>query len=158
MLLNQVQIAGNLTRDPEVRAAGQAEVVKLGLACNERYTNPVTGQVTDRAVFVDVDGWKAVVAYCKEAGLKKGDHVVVTGKLNYSEWADQSGVRRTKVGITAFAVARVDRPARRQEAGQQPGGDGQQEQPQQERQPALAGAGVNGSGSFPSQGDEEIPY
>ena len=42
--INRVNITGNLTRDPELRATqGGTQVLHLGVAVNDRRRNPQTG-------------------------------------------------------------------------------------------------------------------
>ncbi|HEV8541302.1 MAG TPA: single-stranded DNA-binding protein, partial [Verrucomicrobiae bacterium] len=55
---NKVIIAGNLTRDPEMRytPSGTA-VAKLGLAVNRRWKDAQTNETKEEVTFVDVDAW-----------------------------------------------------------------------------------------------------
>ncbi|MFQ6919854.1 MAG: single-stranded DNA-binding protein, partial [Collinsella sp.] len=48
MSINRVNITGNLTRDPELRAtAGGTQVLSFGVAVNDRRRNPQTGEWED---------------------------------------------------------------------------------------------------------------
>ena len=62
--LNKVFLAGNLTRDPEVRytPSGTA-VAKLGLAVSDSYTNKA-GEKVESTCFVDVDVWARQAETC----------------------------------------------------------------------------------------------
>src|SRR5947207_3117847 len=55
--LNRVMIAGNLTRDPQVRFfANERAVADFGLAINRKYkTND--GQMKEETTFVDIEAW-----------------------------------------------------------------------------------------------------
>ena len=54
MSINRVNITGNLTRDPELRAtAGGTQVLSFGVAVNDRRRNPQTGEWEDYPNFVD---------------------------------------------------------------------------------------------------------
>ncbi len=53
--INNVTLVGNLTRDPETRAAGTTTVCSLRLAVNDRVKDPATGEWGDRANYFDVD-------------------------------------------------------------------------------------------------------
>lgn len=99
---NRVIIAGNLTRDPESRAAGQSTVANFGLAINRRFKGP-DGQPKEEATFVDVEAWgrtaELVVQY-----LHKGAGAHVEGRLRLDSWEDQAGQRRTKLKVIAESV------------------------------------------------------
>lgn len=48
MSINRVNITGNLTRDPELRAtAAGTQVLSFGIAVNDRRKNPQTGEWED---------------------------------------------------------------------------------------------------------------
>ena len=54
MSINRVNISGNLTRDPELRAtASGTQVLSFGVAVNDRRRNPQTGEWEDYPNFVD---------------------------------------------------------------------------------------------------------
>lgn len=84
---NKVIIMGNLTRDPDVRAAGVngMKVARLGVAINERRRDR-TGQMLDFPVFVDVDAWDRLAELCGQH-LAKGSPVLVEGRLQMDTWA-----------------------------------------------------------------------
>ena len=52
--INRVNITGNLTRDPELRATQSGtQVLHLGVAVNDRRRNPQTGNWEDYPNFID---------------------------------------------------------------------------------------------------------
>ena len=54
MSINRVNISGNLTRDPELRATqGGMQVLGFGVAVNDRRRNQQTGEWEDYPNFVD---------------------------------------------------------------------------------------------------------
>ena len=54
MSINRVNISGNLTRDPELRATGSGmQILRFGVAVNDRARNQQTGEWEDRPNFVD---------------------------------------------------------------------------------------------------------
>ena len=96
MSINRVNISGNLTRDPELRAtAGGTQVLSFGVAVNDRRKNPQTGDWEDYPNFVDCTMFgtraEAVSRY-----LSKGTKVAIEGKLRYSSW-ERDGQRRSKL-------------------------------------------------------------
>ncbi len=98
--MNKVILAGNLTRDPELRFTNDGiPVCNFGLAVNRRRSKD------DEAVdFFDVNVWReqgeAVANY-----KKKGDGVLIEGRLQYRSWEDkESGQKRSKVDVVAENV------------------------------------------------------
>ena len=54
---NKVILAGNLTRDPEVRYTSKGmAIAKLGLAINRSFTTE-SGEKREEATFVDIDAF-----------------------------------------------------------------------------------------------------
>ena len=54
MSINRVNITGNLTRDPELRATQSgSQVLSFGVAVNDRRRNPQTGEWEDYPNYVD---------------------------------------------------------------------------------------------------------
>ncbi|WP_419040701.1 single-stranded DNA-binding protein [Parolsenella catena] len=103
MSINRVNISGNLTRDPELRAtAGGTQVLSFGVAVNDRRKNPQTGDWEDYPNFVDCTMFgtraEAVSRY-----LSKGTKVAIEGKLRYSSW-DKDGQRRSKLEVVVDEV------------------------------------------------------
>lgn len=98
MNLNQVFIAGNLTRDPETfNAAGSGTTVaKFGIAINE-YSEHAEDK--KRTTFVDcVCFGKRGEALAKY--LEKGSPIFIRGRLSFSTWKDKdSGATRTKLNV-----------------------------------------------------------
>ena len=86
MSINRVNITGNLTRDPELRAtAAGTQVLSFGIAVNDRRKNPQTGEWEDYPNYVDCTMFgtraEAVGRY-----ISKGSKVAIEGKLRYSSW------------------------------------------------------------------------
>ena len=100
---NKVIIMGNLTRDPDVRAAGPSgmRVARLGLAINERRRDR-NGQVQDFPVFIDVDAWDRLAELCGQY-LTKGSSVLVEGRLQMDTW-EKDGVRHQKLKVRASTI------------------------------------------------------
>lgn len=98
MSINRVNISGNLTRDPELRAtASSTQVLSFGVAVNDRRRNPQTGEWEDYPNFVDCTMFgtraEAVSRY-----LAKGNKVAIEGKLRYSSW-ERDGQKRSKLEV-----------------------------------------------------------
>ena len=118
--LSAVTVAGNLTRDPEIRYTrdGQAHS-SLSLAVTRRWQNRDTQEWEEATSFFDVSCWREL-AENVALSLTKGARVVVTGRLEQHSWESEGGDRRTKVEILAddigaslrFATTEVQRAQR----------------------------------------------
>lgn len=92
---NKVILAGNLTRDPELRftQSGLA-IAKFGLAVNRKTKE------REETCFVDCTAFGRT-AEAIEQYLKKGSPLHVEGRLSYSTWEDRNGGgKRSKLEVT----------------------------------------------------------
>lgn len=99
-MFNKVILAGNLTRDVELRyLPNGAALAKLGLAVNRRFKKQ-DGSQGDEVCYIDVNlfGRTAEVA---NQYLKKGSSVLIEGRLVLESWTDNTGQKRSKHSITA---------------------------------------------------------
>lgn len=98
MSINRVNISGNLTRDPELRATQSGmQVLGFGVAVNDRRKNPSTGQWEDYPNFVDCTMFGTRGEKLQQY-LTKGTKVAIEGKLRYSSW-ERDGQRRSKLEV-----------------------------------------------------------
>lgn len=100
MSINSVTISGNLTRDPELRDAGGAKVLRFSVAVNDRRRNRDTGEWEDHPNFIDC------AIFGKRAEglarvLHKGNKISVQGSLRYNSWRGKDGQRRSSVSVLA---------------------------------------------------------
>lgn len=109
MSINRVNISGNLTRDPELRAtSGGTQVLSFGVAVNDRRKNPKTGEWEDYPNFVDCILFGAR-AEAVDKYLSKGSKVAIEGKLRYSTW-EHNGQRRSKLEVIVDEIEFMSRP------------------------------------------------
>src|SRR5476651_2845975 len=84
MSLNSVNIMGNLTRDPELKYTPSGKsVCSLSIANNRVYSKG-SEKVTEVSYF-DVEVWGVVAENCAKY-LKKGNGVIVEGRLKQDRW------------------------------------------------------------------------
>lgn len=100
--MNLVILAGNLTRDPELRyiPSGQA-VTTFSMAMNRVY-NDDSGNKKETVTFIRVVAWGKLAEICNEY-LKKGSSALIQGRLDSRQW-EKDGVKRTSVEVIASAV------------------------------------------------------
>jgi single-strand DNA-binding protein len=96
---NRVILAGNLTRDPELRYTPKGTAVaRLGIACNRKWKSE-TGEMKEEVTFVDVDAFGKTAETIGQY-LKKGRPILIEGRLRYDSWEDkQSGQKKSKLGV-----------------------------------------------------------
>ncbi|HDR06902.1 MAG TPA: single-stranded DNA-binding protein [Candidatus Coatesbacteria bacterium] len=96
---NRVILVGNLTRDPELRytASGQA-VASVRIAVTRKFKSREGEQREDTA-FVDCTAWTRQAEVLCEY-VKKGDPLLVEGRLQYRTWEDkETGAKRSKLDV-----------------------------------------------------------
>ncbi len=102
--MNQVQLIGRLTRDPELgTTTGGKAVCEMRLAVPRRDRDA-------EPVYVDLVTYDGLAETCAEH-LEKGRQVAVTGRLDYSEWEARDGSgKRSKHQVVAAEVDFLARP------------------------------------------------
>lgn len=105
--LNHVQIAGRLTRDPELRylPSGMA-VCKMGLAVS-RFYKTKDGEKKEETLFINVTTWGKSAEYCNEY-MKKGHALMVSGSLRSNDFEDKQGQKRSVIEITGERVQAME--------------------------------------------------
>jgi single-strand DNA-binding protein len=112
--LNRLQLAGNLTRDPEIRfLANEKVVASFGLAINRKWKD-ANGQAKEETVFVDVTAWGRTAELVGQY-LAKGAGAFVEGRLSLDSWEDKTtGQKRSKLVVVAdsvqFTTSKSDAP------------------------------------------------
>jgi len=117
---NKVILAGNLTRDPEVRYTPKGlAIAKLALAINRTWRSEA-GESKEEVTFVDVDAFgkqaETIAQY-----LKKGRPILVEGRLKLDQWDDkQTGQKRSRLGVVLENFQFLDSGNRADGAGRPP--------------------------------------
>ena len=92
--LNQVQLTGNITAQPELRQAGESEVVE-GLVIN----NWKVGD-SEKKVIIPYKIWgKEAKRFAETVNTKT--NVLLTGRLESDEWEGEDGQKRAKIYLVA---------------------------------------------------------
>ena len=102
--MNSVQVLGNLTRDPQIRATktGRA-VASFSIAVNRSYTTP-QGEKKELTDFINVVAW-GTLAEAVGNQLKKGTRVFVEGRYSTRSYEAQDGSRRYVTEVVANMIA-----------------------------------------------------
>jgi single-strand DNA-binding protein len=98
MNLNKVMIAGNLTRDPELRYTPKGtSLTEISLAINRTWTDE--GQKKEETTFVDVTLWGRTAEIAQQY-LHKGNPAFIEGRLQLDTWEDkQTGQKRSRLRV-----------------------------------------------------------
>ena len=105
---NKVIIAGNLTKDPELRYTPKGTAVaKLGLAINRTWTGE-DGKKNEETTFVEIDAWGKQAETISQY-LKKGRPVLIEGRLKLDQWDDKTtGRKQQRLGVTLESFTFLD--------------------------------------------------
>jgi len=97
MSLNRVILMGHLTRDPEVKYTPSGTVVcKFTLALNNKYVS--NGATKEDVTFVDVVAWNKQAETLNQY-IKKGNALIVEGRLSQQRWETEDGQKRSKIEV-----------------------------------------------------------
>lgn len=103
-MLNRCILMGRLTRDPELRHAGETPVCSFSLACDRDFKNKGGERDTD---FIDVVAWRKTAELVSKY-FAKGRMAIVDGRLQVRAWTDKEGNKRRTVEIIADNVYFAD--------------------------------------------------
>ena len=97
-----ITLVGNLTREPELRHTPNGSVLaNFGLAVNRRWRAGEDWQ--EQTSFFNVVAWRELGENVA-ASLRRGDLVVVHGRLEQRSWTTDGGERRSTVEVVADDV------------------------------------------------------
>jgi len=154
--MNRVFLAGNLTRSVEVRyiQSGTA-VADVGIAVNEKRKDK-SGEWVETVVYADITFWgrmaEVLAEYCK-----KGDPILVEGRLQLDQW-EQEGQKRSKLKVIGERMQMLSSKG----GG---GGGGSQDQysepiakPRPQPAPSQGKSGMDSPGHRYDPNEEEPPF
>jgi single-strand DNA-binding protein len=101
----QVNLIGNLTKDPELMVFDSGKTkVSFSVAVNRRW-NDESGEKKEQVSYFDVIAW-AYTADDIARILSKGNAVIINGRLEQQSWDDKTtGEKRSKVVVIADNIA-----------------------------------------------------
>jgi single-strand DNA-binding protein len=152
--INRVIIAGNLTRDPQVRfLASEQAVANFGLAINRKFKGS-DGSLKEETTFVDVEAWGRQAELVGQY-LTKGRGCLVEGRLKLDSWEDKEGKKQSKLRVVAENVQFLDsRPRQGGGPGEGPAG----EEPAGDAAPAQPSARPARPAPSSAPADDEPPF
>lgn len=151
--MNQVQLVGNLARDPEYRTLQSGVTCcQFTVACQRKFKNQQTGQY--EADFINCVAWRERADFVHRYFIK-GNKIGLTGSIQTRSYDGQDGQKRY---VTEVVVENVEFVAPRSDGG----GNGQsapppaQPAPQRSEQQRMDYSG--GQGEFVEVDDDDLPF
>lgn len=96
-MLNNITIAGRLTRDPELRyTKSETPVASFTIACDRDFGDHETD-------FIDCVAWRKTGEFVSKY-FKQGQLAIVQGRLESRRWEDKEGKTRTSWEVVASSV------------------------------------------------------
>lgn len=147
---NKVILAGNMTRDPELRYTPKGTAIaKFGLAVNRKWTGE-DGQSREEVTFVDIDCFGKQAEVISQY-LRKGRSILIEGRLKLDQWDDkQTGQKRSKLGVVLESFSFLD-------SGNREGGAAGGPAPAARPARSVAPPPADAAGDEPPQGDD-VPF
>lgn len=105
-MYNKVIMVGNLTRDIELRYSQSGMgIANTAIATSRKFTS--NGEKKEEVCFVDITFF-ARSAEIANQYLRKGSKILVEGRLNFDQWVDQNGQKRSKHSVVVETMQMLD--------------------------------------------------
>jgi single-strand DNA-binding protein len=118
--MNNVQLSGWLARDPEAKFFESGSCVVTNAVGVQEYKKD-----KDKTNFVEVKFWNKTAEFVGNH-LKKGDFVMISGRLEVESWQDKQGNNRSK---TVVVCQTLDTPPKPKAGATAPSGVAAEEVP-----------------------------
>lgn len=150
---NKVILAGNLTRDPELKYTPKGTAVaKIGMAINRTWKSE-SGESKEEVTFVDVEAWGRQAEVIAQY-MKKGRPLLVEGRLKLDQWEDKNThqkVSKLKVVLESFSFLDSNR-------GDSGGVPSEAPRAQKTAAPAAAAAPEAPETEAPAPEEDDVPF
>ena len=135
-MYNKVIFVGNLTRDIDFKhSQSGSAIANTAIAASRKFTS--NGEKKEEVCFVDITFF-ARSAEIANQYLRKGSKILVEGRLNFDQWVDQNGQKRSKHSIVVETMQMLDSKGDNQNGGGNNapahGGQSSYQAPQQQQQ------------------------
>jgi len=105
-MYNKIILVGNLTRDIELRYSQSGMgIANTAIATSRKFTS--NGEKKEEVCFVDITFF-ARSAEVANQYLRKGSKILVEGRLNFDQWVDQNGQKRSKHSVVVETMQMLD--------------------------------------------------
>ena len=148
---NKVILAGNLTRDPELRYTPKGTAVaRIGMAINRTWKTE-TGETKEEVTFVDVDAFGRQAEVIAQY-MKKGRPLLIEGRLKLDQWEDKNTHQKQsklKVVLDGFSFLGT--------RGEDGGGSGEAPRPPRPSAPPAASPEPS-EPADPAAAEDDVPF
>lgn len=151
---NKVILAGNLTRDPELRYTPKGLcIAAFALAINRKWSNEA-GEQKEEVTFVEIVAFGRTGETIGQY-LKKGRPMLVEGRLKLDQWDDkQTGQKRQKLSVVCESFQFLDSGNR--EGGER--GGYERRESSERRAPAAQRSEPEGEEDIPPHDGDNVPF
>jgi single-strand DNA-binding protein len=151
---NKVIIAGNLTRDPELRYTPKGSAVaKIGMAVNRTWKNEA-GESKEEVSFIDIEAWGRQAEVIAQY-MRKGRPLLVEGRLKQDTWEDKNThQKQSKLKVVLESFSFIDSKGGGGEGGGPPSGDAPRRPAPAAKPPTEPSEG----GEAPAVEEDDVPF
>ena len=104
--MNKILLLGRLTKDPEIKftKTNNVMIADFNLAVNRKYVKQGEERKAD---FINIQGYSKVAEFVSNY-LKKGQQVVIVGRLQIRHWENENGDKKINPEVIAEEVYFAD--------------------------------------------------
>lgn len=145
---NKVILAGNLTRDPELRYTPKGTAVaQFALAVNRTWKSE-TGENKEEVSFIDIEAYGRQAEVIAQY-MRKGRPFLVEGRLKQDSWEDKTThQKRTKLKVVLESFSFIDAK----------GPEGGAPAPRPSAPPVASKAPEGAEGDAPPPEEDDVPF
>jgi len=115
-MYNKIILAGNLTRDIEVRYTQSGAAIGNTAIATTRKFKSQTGEQKEEVLFVDITFFGRTAEVANQY-LRKGSKILVDGRLKLDQWTAQDGSKRSKHSVTVESMTMLGSKGDDQQGG-----------------------------------------
>lgn len=106
MSYNKIILVGHCTRDIELRYSQSGlGIANTAIATSHKYTS--NGEKKEEVCFTDITFFSRSAEIANQY-LRKGSKILVEGRLNFEQWVDKDGQKRSKHSVIVEAMQMLD--------------------------------------------------
>jgi single-strand DNA-binding protein len=153
---NKVILAGNLTRDPELRYTPKGSaVVEFSLAVSRTWKTE-SGETKEEVSFIEIEAWgrqgEVIAQY-----MRKGRPLLVEGRLKQESWEDkETHKKRSKLKVVLEGFSFID--SKGTDAGPAPGEAPRRPNPTPGPSPAARPPEAADGGESSATEEDDVPF
>ena len=109
-MYNKIILVGNLTRDIDLKyTQGGMAISKTAIATSRKFKSNI-GEQKEEVCFVDITFF-ARSAEVANQYLHKGSKILIEGRLQFDQWNDQNGQKKSKHSVIVDVMQMLDSKA-----------------------------------------------